>query len=58
MKYEIRAIYKVEKLLEIEVAAGLDPKNPANWGEIESEHDADCYLHDVIRATPSEGTDR
>jgi hypothetical protein len=53
LKYEIRAIYKVEKLLEVEVAKGDDPKDPANWKEIESEHDADCYLHDVIGATPT-----
>jgi hypothetical protein len=57
VKYTVRAIYKVEKELEIEVADGLDATDPKNWGEIDSEHDSDCYLHDVISAKPSQEAD-
>lgn len=54
MKYELLAIYKVEKLIEVEVADGDDPKDPATWKDFISEHDVDCYLHDVIECSPSE----
>jgi hypothetical protein len=54
VKYRIEAEYKVKKELIIEVPDGLDPLNPANWGEFESEHDMDCWLYDVDNAEPYE----
>lgn len=54
MKYTITAEYKVKKELEVEVPEGSDPTDPRNWGEIESEHDTDCWLHDVLSARASE----
>lgn len=53
MKYTITATYSVIKELEVEVPLGADPKDPTNWGDIQSEHDIDCSLFDVTRATPS-----
>ena len=56
MKYTIKAIYKVEKEIEVEVAEGDDPKDPATWKDIESEHDVDCYLHDVLSVASAGNT--
>jgi hypothetical protein len=50
MKYKVLATYTVRKEMCIEVPDGLDPKSPANWGEIEYEHDLDCNLYDVESA--------
>jgi hypothetical protein len=46
-KYTVRAIYKAVVELEVEVEEGVDASRPANWKEIQSEHQTDYFLHDV-----------
>ena len=50
-RYNIEATYHVKKVMEVTVKDGGDPMNPADWEDIETEHDADCHLYDVDDAT-------
>ena len=50
MRYTLDVTYQVRKELIVEVAKGLNPEDPANWGEIESEKETDYYLYDVYSA--------
>lgn len=48
--YNIRATYHAEVDLVVSVPSDLDPHkvaDPANWLEIESEHEVDYILHDT-----------
>ena len=48
MRYEVRAIYRLEQSLTVVVKEGGNPREPADWLEIESEHDIDCSLYEVV----------
>ena len=50
MKYKIRAKYISERELIVEGEPDVDMKDPANWGEFESEDEVEFYLEDVVRA--------
>lgn len=50
MKFKVIAEYHAEVELIVEGEPGTDMTDPANWGEITSEHQMDYTLYDVKSA--------
>ena len=52
--YDLEAIYKVVKVITVDVEDGDDPYDESCWKDIIYEQDVDCYLWDVSRGTAVE----